>query len=208
MKIINTADLKLLGEGSYKHVYQHPEDDHKVIKVMKRDRASEDGGILKQTGLRRHHQQGIFRQFRRELIQYIQLCKNHYKENRFIFPIEVAYGFMHTDKGLALVTEKITSPDGTSRTLISLCENNEFEEKHAQALDRFFDECCELHIVYGEVNVAGIMYTESRSGRPEFVLVDGIGEKLFVPFRAMSKSINSRNVRKVEQKLKTQLGIA
>jgi len=59
--------------------------------------------------------------------------------------------------------------------------------------------------VFGEVNIAGIMYTEKRQGFPEFVLVDGIGEKLLIPFRAMSKTINSRNVKKVEREIKSKL---
>ena len=49
------------------------------------------------------------------------------------------------------------------------------------------------------------MYTEQRRGFPEFVLVDSIGEKLLIPFRAMSKSINSRNVRKIEKHIKNQI---
>jgi len=34
-------------------------------------------------------------------------------------------------------------------------------------------------------------------------LVDGIGEKLIIPFRSMSKRINTHNVRKVEKKIKS-----
>ena len=62
-----------------------------------------------------------------------------------------------------------------------------------------------MHIVFGEVNIAGIMYTEQRQGMPEFVLVDGIGDKLLIPFRSMSKTINSRNVRKVEAKIRSKI---
>nr|WP_305080044.1 YrbL family protein [Psychrobacter sp. JCM 18900] len=50
-----------------------------------------------------------------------------------------------------------------------------------------------------------MMYTEQRHGIPEFVLVDGIGDKLLIPFRSMSKTINSRNVRKVEAKIKSKI---
>ena len=49
------------------------------------------------------------------------------------------------------------------------------------------------------------MYTERRSGRPEFVLVDGVGEKLLIPIRAMSASISGRYVRQVQRKIQQQL---
>ncbi|MDN3454639.1 YrbL family protein [Psychrobacter sp. 5A.1] len=83
--------------------------------------------------------------------------------------------------------------------------NKNFGEKQKEALNIFFDQCCDYHVVFGEVNIGGIMYTEHRQGRPEFVLVDGIGEKLIIPFRAMSKTINARNIRKVENKIKNKI---
>jgi hypothetical protein len=138
-------------------------------------------------------------------LQYLQLCKNNYQYNQFEFPVETPYGFVQTDKGLGLVVEKIISPNGRGITLHELCREKQFTEKHAQALDLFFDQCCDLHIVYGEVNIAGIMYTEQRHNKPEFVLVDGMGEKLLIPLRAMSKRINAKNVRKVETKIKAQM---
>jgi|SRR5690606_9102995 len=200
-------ELHLLGRGTQKNVYQHPEDPAKIIKVMRQDRGHADGGLVNQNVLRRRFTLGIYKQFMRELLQYFKLCKSHYQANTYIFPIETPLCFVHTDQGLGLVTEKIISPSGKPATLLDLCKNGEFEDKHVQALRTFFDQCCELHIVFGEVNAAGILYTESRSGKPEFVLVDGIGEKLLIPIRAMSKTINANQVRKVERKIKAKLGI-
>ena len=160
---------------------------------------------MKHGKLKRAFQQGIYRQFRREIIQYLQLCKTHYGTGQFTFPIETPYGLVATDQGLGLVTEKITAPDGKGWTLYDLARGPGLEPKHYQALERFFDDCVRLHIVFGEVNIAGLMYTESRSGRPEFVLVDGIGEKLFIPIRAMSAWISGRYVRKVQRRIMAQV---
>lgn len=105
------------------------------------------------------------------------------------------------------MTEKVISPNGESLTLEDVVNQGLFSDEQKRALDQFFDDCCNYHVVFGEVNIGGIMYTESSQNRPEFVLVDGIGEKLVIPFRAMSKSINTRNIRKVEEKIKTKLGL-
>lgn len=198
-------DLKHIDSGTQKDIYAHPEDANKIIKVMKPEHATEDGGRKGQHHLRAHRSQGIYKQFRREFLQYLQLCKNNYGENRFVFPIETVYGFVPTDQGLGLVTEKVLGPNNTPITLYELEKQQLFTDKHAEALDRFFEECCQLHVVYGEVNIAGIMYTEHRQSRPEFVLVDGIGEKLIIPFRAMSKTINTKNIKKVEAKIKSKI---
>jgi hypothetical protein len=198
-------NLTLLGKGGYKLVYQHPTQPDKAIKVMNRNRISENGDWAHLGRLKRSHAQGVYKQFRRELIQYLQLCKNHYKTNTFSFPIETPFGFVETDQGLGLIVEKIISPNGKGITLYELCRTHQFNDTHAQALKEFFDACCELHIVYGEVNIAGIMYTEQRNAKPEFVLVDGMGDKLFIPLRSMSKSLNAKNVRKIEMKIRQEM---
>ena len=203
--MINVSSLKLLGQGTQKFVYEHPSDSSKVVKVMKPINATDDGGRANQHYLRSHRSQGIYRQFRRELLQYLQLCKNTYNQKLFTFPIETVYGFLATDQGLGLVTEKIISPNGLSISLNELSQKKMLEAKHMEALKIFFDECCEMHVVFGEVNIAGIMYTEERQGVPEFVLVDGIGEKLIIPFRSISRTINTFNIRKVEKKIKKEI---
>lgn len=104
--MIQIEQLTLLGQGTQKLVYQHPEDSDKAIKLMRPENATADGGRASQHPIRSNRHQGIYRQFRRELLQYLQLCKNNYAQKQFIFPIETVYGFISTDKGLGLVTEK------------------------------------------------------------------------------------------------------
>ena len=198
-------DLKQIGKGCSKIVFQHPHDQNKVIKIMNPERVSKFGGFNIHSKFKQRFAQGIYRHFRRELIQYLQLCKLHYKANSFVFPVETPYGFVETNQGIGLVVEKIVSPNQQGVTLYDLCEQHLFEEKHEIALKYFFDACCDLHIVFGEVNIAGIMYTEQRNNKPEFVLVDGMGEKLFIPLRAMSKRINAHNIRKVEFNIRKKM---
>ena len=198
-------DLKQIGKGCSKIVFQHPHDQNKVIKIMNPERVSKFGGFNNHSKFKQRFAQGIYRHFRRELIQYLQLCKLHYKANSFVFPVETPYGFVETNQGIGLVVEKIVSPNQQGVTLYELCEQHLFEEKHEIALKYFFDACCDLHIVFGEVNIAGIMYTEQRNNKPEFVLVDGMGEKLFIPLRAMSKRINAQNIRKVELNIRKKM---
>lgn len=203
--MLEIKNLEKIGNGTIKDVYQHPLHANQIIKIIQPAIVASDGGFAKHGWLKRKLHQGIYRQFRRELIQYLQLCKTHYGSGCFTFPVETPYGLVATDHGLGLVTEKITAPDGQGWTLEALARDTPLQPRHHQALARFFDDCVRLHIVFGEVNIAGIMYTESRSGRPEFVLVDGIGEKLLIPIRAMSAGISGRYVRKVQRRILAQV---
>ncbi|MEG2999761.1 MAG: YrbL family protein [Comamonas sp.] len=194
-----------LGRGTVKNVYQHPYEPALVIKTIRPELVAQDGGFAKHGRVKRAMAQGVYRQFRRELIQYLQLSKVSYSEQAHIFPMETPYGLIPTSEGLGLVTEKILGPDGTPQTLEDLTKVGSLQDKHFQALERFFDECVALHLVFGEVNDAGLMYTESRTGRPEFVLVDGIGEKLLIPVRSWFRSVNARYIRTVQQRILAQV---
>lgn len=203
--MIKIKNCKKIGQGTVKDVYQHPVHEDQVIKIIKPSLVAGDGGFAKHGAFKRSMYQGIYRQFRREFIQYLQLCKNNYGQGKFTFPVETPYGLVATDQGLGIVVEKILAPDGQGWTLEDLAKGPGLSPNHHEALAHFFDECVRLHIVFGEVNYAGLMYTESRTGSPEFVLVDGIGEKLLIPVRAMSSRINARYVRKVQQRIMQQL---
>ncbi|WP_287914051.1 YrbL family protein [Comamonas sp.] len=203
--MLNVENLQLLGSGTIKNVYQHPQDADKIIKTIKPQLVAADGGFAKHSAFKRAVYQGIYRQFRREILQYLQLCKTHYSSGIFQFPIETPYGLVATSEGLGLVVEKILGPDGRAWTLEDLSKGPGLESKHQKALDRFFDDCVQKHIVFGEVNDAGLLYTEQRSGYPEFVLVDGIGEKLMLPVRAMFSTISARYVRKTQRRIQGQL---
>jgi len=205
--MIQVEDLILVGSGGYKKVFEHPTDKNKLIKVMRPERVASDGGFKKHGFLKRKTMQGVYRQFRREILQYLQLCKNDYSRKAYQMPIEIPYGLVATNAGLGLVVEKVEAPAGIPQSLGYLAKNNLLESKHKKALALFFQECRDLHVVYGEVNADGIMYTEHRNGRPEFVLVDGIGEKLLIPVRSWFKSNNDRYISKIEKKIKVQLEI-
>lgn len=199
--MIRIETCRQLAQGTIKTVYQHPDFEDKVIKTMRPEAIAADGGFIKHSAFRRRFFQGVYRQFRREILQYLQLVKTTYGRQQFRFPVETPYGLIGTSEGLGLVTEKVVAPDGKCWTLHDLALGPGLEQKHYEALDRFFEDCIRLHIVFGEVNSAGLMYTEARSGKPEFVLVDGIGEKLLIPVRAMSGRINTRNILKIQGRM-------
>lgn len=204
-KLLDLDKQKKIGQGTVKDVYAYPDSESLVIKVIKSILVAEDGGFSKHGKFKRSINQGIYRQFRREIIQYLELSKKYYLKPETVFPIETPYGLITTSQGLGLVVEKIQSPGGKSLTLEDISLIGQVEDKHLQALEEFFQRCVDMHVVFGEVNYAGLMYTESRSGRPEFVLVDGIGEKLLIPVRSWFKGINTRYIRKVQRRIMAQV---
>lgn len=201
MNLLVLQDSWMVGKGTVKYVYQHPLENDKLIKIIRPEIIHEDGGFKKHPWIKRTINQGIYRQFRREIIQYFELCKNNYCELDYRFPMEIPYGLIQTNMGLGLVVEKIVSPNGSPMNLKQLHQTGLLEKKHFAALLDFFERCKRMHLVFGEVNYEGLMYTEARNSKPEFVLVDGIGEKLYIPLRANLKFVNARYIDKVKKRI-------
>lgn len=199
--ILELKDEWLIGMGTVKLVYQHPHDEGKLIKVIRPEIVHADGGFLNHSFFKRRINQGVYRQFRREIVQYLELCKRYYSSNEFCFPMETPYGLINTNKGLGLVVEKIIAPNGRGMNLKQMKLAGLMQKNQYQALEVFFKKCADIHLVFGEVNYEGILYTEYRGGGPEFVLVDGIGEKLAIPMRHYLKSVNSMYIEKVRERI-------
>jgi hypothetical protein len=70
-----------------------------------------------------------------------------------------------------------------------------------QAMERFLTRCRDLHVVFGDLSVNNIVYTEARAAEGEFVAIDGFGEKSAVPIHRWSKILNDRKIERVRQRL-------
>ena len=199
---IAIEDCEYLASGTIKLVYRHPNWDNAVLKIMRPELVDSEGQFAGQRGLKRRRTIGIYREFAREISQYLSLCRRNYDAGNFSFPVATPLGFVPTDRGLGLLSERISGSDSSlAPSLRSLVQKGEFSDVHAEALKRFFDDCSRLHIVFGEVNWAGIVFTTSRSGRPEFVLVDGSGEKNFLPLKSLFWHVNDRRVREIQRRI-------
>ena len=109
---------------------------------------------------------------------------------------------MTTSAGLGLAVERITDGNGgLAPTMIELISNGQFEKRHLQALERFLARCRELRVVFGDLTVNNIVYTEARDPRGEFVAIDGFGEKSAIPLHRWSKILNDRKIERVRRRL-------
>ncbi len=207
--VINIDDCQYLSRGTVKLVFAHPRFPDSVIKVINPKAVDELGQFARQSSWKKKRKLGIYRYFQREVEQYLRLCRAHYSIPTSTFPIAIPRGFVQTSIGLGLISELIRNDDGAiAPTLTQLVAAKQFSAIHAKALETFFQRCIDLHIVFGEVNSAGLLFTTTRSAEPQFVLVDGIGEKNLIPFKTWSFEINKRRVLKVREQILSECGIS
>lgn len=100
-----------------------------------------------------------------------------------------------------MLTERIVGADGNlAPTLHDLKRNGGLDDRHMLAMRRFRQRCIDLQVVLGDNNATNVVYTEQRSGEPEFVAIDGFGEKAFIPVHRWSRFFNTMRIKRTFNK--------
>lgn len=199
---IDLADCVLVKSGRTRNVHAHENLPGLLIKTVQPELVDRKGHFKAYEWWKKGRPHGAYSAFRREIDEFIVLCRRQYGRDLFRLPFARINGLVLTSAGLGLVVERISSADGDlAPTMIELVANGQFEDRHLQALDRFLARCRELHVVFGDLTVNNIVYTEARDPHGEFVAIDGFGEKSAIPFHRWSKFLNDRKIERVRRRL-------
>ncbi len=101
-------------------------------------------------------------------------------------PISRLFGFVETDLGPASMVERIHCGDGPSGpTLNDLRVSGTFGPEQIDLLNDFARRVLSWRVRTTDMNGMNVVYG-IREGRPQFVLIDGIGDNFAVPIRTWS----------------------
>jgi len=201
--ILSLAQATPLAVGHLRQVFQHPREAGYVIKVMRADavqsRWGEKARWYKRLPRARH-----YTGFVRELKEYIATQARSAERSA---PIARMIGVVETDLGLGLIAEKVHDANGAlAPTLAALyARENGFSALIESELERFLDDLLACNVIVGDMHAWNIVYgSDSRAGA-RFVLIDGFGEKHFIPRSSMSRTLNAWNTRKLFKRMREQL---
>lgn len=203
---ISLSDWHLCAGGHQRSVFEHELYPNVLIKVL---RSRSDGGERQSTRalrfLDRFKRFGAYRTFRREVDEYIEQGRKFTLADLPDLPIPRVFGFVHTERGLGLVVEKITKANGQlAPTLRDLALSGQFATRHLAMIDEFFERCRRLHIVLMDCNAGNFVVTDRR-GYEELICVDGTGEKSFLRIFAFSRRANDFRLQQMRATLLTKL---
>lgn len=199
---VDLSEARLVAQGGVRLVYEHDDLPGMLIKVLKPELVGDDGqpaGRTRRFKLRRRL--GAFRQTQREISEFLAFQAK--RSNRVAqWPIAKLYGFVETDKGLGLVTQKLTAPDGQlAPTLAALVRANRFAATHRDALRRFFQELEDRHICMCDMHPRNLVFVGNEAEAGRFVAVDGVGAKTLVPVRDWFRLVNTLRTRRTARKI-------
>jgi hypothetical protein len=198
---IDLADCVLVKSGRTRNVHQHEALPGLLIKTLKSELIDRNGYFKAYPRWKKGRPHGAYFAFRREVDEFIVLCRRLYGRDLSGLPIARIHGLVPTSAGLGLVVERISAGDGLAPTMLEMIGQKRFEKRHLQAMERFLGRCRELQIVFGDLTVNNIVYTEARDPRGEFVAIDGFGEKSAVPVHRWSRLLNDRKIERVRRRL-------
>ena len=199
---IDLADCVLEKSGRTRNVHEHEALPGLLIKTLQPNLVDRNGYFRAYPSWKKGLPHGAYLVFRREIDEFIVLCRKQYGRGLSNLPIARVHGLVPTSAGMGLVVERISARDGgLAPTMTELIGESRFEMSHMHALERFLDRCRELHVVFGDLTVNNIVYSEARDPRGEFVAVDGFGEKSIIPIHRWSMLLNDRKIERVRKRL-------
>lgn len=184
---ISLRDQDPVGAGSWKLVYQHPDDERLLVKVMKRDGKVRE---MRTAWYQATAREGDILLLARELREFVAAEANATGRD---LPIPRIIGLAQTDLGLGLVVEKICGRDGQRAMSLEVkLREAGLTPEIEKMLAHLIAEINRHRIVIGEIKAANILFAEDDRQRVRLVLVDGFGETSLIPLHSLSEFANTR----------------
>lgn len=191
------ADVTPIATGHVREVYQHPDDDDLLIKVI--SSASIEERWNQAPWYRRIARSGPYKDFVREFREYVT---GVYTGGYDTSPIARVVGLEMTDIGLGQIVEKVRTPDGKlAPTLHDWVARDGFSAKVQSELEQFYARLLSHNTIAADLHAWNVVYGEDSRGGPRLVMIDGFGEKNIVPHCSMNRAHNASRTRKKYERM-------
>ena len=197
---VGLSGLRPLAHGRCRAVYRHPENPRWLIKILRPD------GPPRDPWYKARRRYGPFLPTLRELKEFLSIHARR-PEDRAL--VENIVGFAQTDLGLGFIVEMLAGPAGEpAPTIAALVAARRFGPAEQSALDTFFSRLMDSSLIVGDLHLRNVVYAhDPHTGQSRFVIVDGIGDKLFIPLNTISRAFNRwtkrRRIRRMRHAIDT-----
>jgi hypothetical protein len=178
-------DATPLAAGSTRLVYAHPAGPDLLIKVLRKATRIRHGSGSRLKQLRTDRPVKLFL---REIREQLLLTANGESPLWFL---QAICGFVETDLGVGLVVEALRGADGDlAPTLVDLIRRGGFDGEARADLARFVGALRESDVALCAVGPVNVVYAQDPALGRRFVLVDGFGERGFLPVKRISRILH------------------
>lgn len=190
-------------------VYEHPDSPGLLIKVhMRRYGATPPTGLKGWFECRKDHflyTTGILR----ELKQFVE--SRYQGPNGPCYPeiqpyIEPVLGVVDTDIGLGLLVSAARDAEGNlAPSVLRLRRQGAMTPERHIRLDRLLQALLDTRLMIGDLNQENIVLKNAGEPDERFVLIDGLGERTWIPTQSLISWVNRRRKRAFVAKMRLRL---
>lgn len=202
---LKLSDQSPVGKGKTRLVYQHPENPDWLVKVHRSRMTGSE------SGWQRHWRQAEDRfLFRSGILRELQpyLDSRYHRANAPLIPhIVPIIGIADTDIGLGLVVRAARAQDGSlAPTVRRLRRQGTMTPEQARAVHELLDKIVQTPLVLGDLNQDNIVLVrEPETDTDKAMLIDGLGDRTWIPVRHWSAWLNARAKRHFVAKMRRKL---
>lgn len=181
---IEFGDAKPVAAGRSRLIFQHPANESWLVKVAREDRREAPAPWYQPWAGDRD------KTAYRELKEYASLERKNLHDLPFI---QRFYGQVETDYGTGMVVGKLRGKDSPlAPTVTKLVIENGLTDELRKLMLQLRDDVVEHNIIFSDVSGTNIVLAHDRHGE-RLVIIDGLGDRLWLPVNAMSAKINQMN---------------
>ncbi len=190
--MLDLSDAHRLARGKVRDVFARPGRPDQLLKTL---RGTKRIAYARRRGVRawikRRAGLGPYRYLLKEYRCYLRVAHRAERLDRPI-PIAEFGSVVRTDRGLAQVAVRVPDAQGAlAPTLRDLMRAGRDDAVPLGPLNAFVRDLYDLNVVVPDLTAGNVVLDASVSGG-RFLLVDGYGEKAFVPLRTWFPAINAR----------------
>lgn len=198
-----------IAQGKTRYIYEYPGDKSRLIKVHRKLEQPDGAGRFKRWYMNAEDRFIYLTGFVREISIFLQ--SRYGKPDPMVDFVAPILGFQDTDVGIGMIVSAVRDKEGSlAPTLRDLLKSNAMTPSRVAALRLLLKSISASDIVLGDLNFENIVLDETSDEGERFVLIDGLGERTFVPIQALSRYVRKKRkagfIEKVENRL-TKAGL-
>ncbi|AOW53317.1 TPA: hypothetical protein JBB06_11455 [Legionella pneumophila subsp. pneumophila] len=193
-----------LFEGQQRLVYKHPLNADYLIKISKL--VMNKWGSVDYISYRNRYR--FLKYFLIELREHARL-RLQYTPGQVPYIFQKIIGFTDTNLGMGLIVQTEKDKYGHyAPTCESLLKNSLINEMILQHLEEFLQHLLESDICIYDLTPSNIVYSYTTEIGHHFVLIDGFGDKRFIPLSFYSKRIRRYQRNKAINKFRNEIQLS
>lgn len=186
--MITVDESLLVGSGGNRHVYLHPHDPGKILKIHKPHLTPKH--LSQNKWFRRLVPLSHFDANRRDYAEHTKSRARHQELHRHICEI---FGHVETNLGHAVIAEHIADTDGSTSLTLQNHAAQGLPGDIIAPLRQLFTLLAKHHVRFRDANARNIL-VRRKNDRFDLVIIDGLGEANFIPYGTFSKAMNKRKL--------------